>query len=92
MSVFMMEPNEEGNRQIYTLSKTIIPTYQPEQYLDSLMCDMLNRKKALHDNFYKERPWMNQRRGPVGFAVTTPATEDKNEDNQAAANYKSEVK
>lgn len=85
MSVYLMDPDEDGVRNVYTLSKTILPSYQLEQYLDSLMCDMLNRKKALHDNFGKERPWMTQRRGPVGFNVQSQESNGNTSDENLAA-------
>lgn len=92
MSVCMMEPDEEGVRQIYTLSKTILPSYKPEQYLDSLMCDMLNRKKALHDNFDKPRPWMNTtKRGPVGFNVGNTKKDATDESIDVAAKSDTKV-
>ena len=91
MSVVMCEPNEDGMRHIYTLSRTILPTFRPEQYIDSLMCDMLNRKPALVEAVNKERPYMVQRRGPVGFNVqqTSANTEEQI---SPAAKTKSEVK
>lgn len=92
MSVFMMEPNEEGVRRIYTVSKTILPTYKPEQYLDSLMCEMLNSKKALHDNFQRERPWMTQHKGAVGFKVESMADDKQEESSEIAAKRESKVK
>lgn len=84
MSVILCEPNEEGVRQLYTLAKTILPTYRPEAYLDSLMCDMLNRKKALHDNFAKPRPWMETpKRGPVGFNVAVEQEPQESQEDEA---------
>lgn len=91
MSVIVCEPNDEGVRSIYTLSKTIIPTYRPEEYLDSLMCDMLNRKPALVDAINKERPYMAQRRGPVGFSVQQPS-DQVDEPAAPAAKNDSDVK
>ncbi len=67
MSVVVCDPDDEGNRDIYTLSKTILPNYKPEDYLDSLMCDMLNRKRALAESMGRQRPWMKPQRGPIGF-------------------------
>lgn len=78
MCVYMTHPDDDGIRHIYTLARTILPSHRPEEYLDVLMCDMLNRKRSLQENFAKERPWLNQRRGPVGFTVNSDQKSENN--------------
>ena len=66
-SVVMCAPDENDMRDIYTISKTIIPDYQPQLYLETLMCDMLNCKRTFAESVQKDRPWLKAKRGPIGF-------------------------
>ncbi|MBO5698604.1 MAG: hypothetical protein J6R79_01175 [Bacteroidaceae bacterium] len=70
-SVVMCDPNENDMRDIYTISKTIIPDYQPQLYLETLMCDILNCKKTFAENVQKDRPWLKAKRGPIGFNTSS---------------------
>lgn len=83
ISVVMKEPNKDGKRIIYTRGLTILPTHRTEVYIESLMCDMLNRKRAFFEAFHKERPYMSYRRTPVGFNV--PEASDQTQDAMAPA-------
>lgn len=67
MSVVISEPDTNGIRSIHTITQIVLPGYSPADYLDYLMCEMLNRRLAFVEAFNKERPYMRQRRGPVGF-------------------------
>ncbi len=66
-SVIVSDPDEKGVRNVYTCSVTILPEYKPVEYLDSLMCDMLNSKRTFADCTTRQRPWLKQARHPIGF-------------------------
>ena len=67
MSVVMCHPDENNMRDIYTYSRTILPDYQAEIYLEHLMCDMLNCKNTFAECLKKDRPWLNAKKSPIGF-------------------------
>ncbi len=48
------------------MTMTILPTFKPAEYLESLMSDMLNCKRTFADSINKQRPWMKQQRNPIG--------------------------
>lgn len=82
ISVFITEPQEQGNRNILTVSKTILPFYKNAEFLACLMCDMLNQKAKFRESLEKERPWMARRAGPIGFnAGVTNDDENKQPSN-----------
>lgn len=91
MSVVVGEPAEDGLRRIYTTCRTIIDMRYPEEYMETLMCDMLNCKGRLSESLKKERPYMEPRRSPMGFQTTT-ADDDSAESAAPAAKNDSTMK
>lgn len=67
MSVVMRHPDENNMRDIYTYSRTILPDYHAEIYLEHLMCEMLNCKNTFAECLKKDRPWLNAKKSPIGF-------------------------
>lgn len=67
LCVVVCDPDENEMRDIYTLSRTILPDYHPNEYLDNLMCTMLNCKNTLAESLKRERPWLNSKRNSIGF-------------------------
>lgn len=49
------------------MSRTILPDYNPNEYLDNLMCTILNCKYTLAECLKRERPWLKSKRNSIGF-------------------------
>lgn len=78
MSVIVCDPDEENLRYIHTISKTILPDYRPHEYLECLMSSMLECKGTLIECFNRDRPWLNAKRGPIGFNTSQNHDNDDN--------------
>lgn len=80
--VIVSNPDSNGTRNVYTCSVTILPSYKPDEYLESLMCDMLNCKRTLAESIKQERPWMRQKRNPIGFSSAYKGMDKASDDTQ----------
>lgn len=73
MSVALSDPNDEGDRELYTICSTVLPAYRVDDYLRFVFTQMIDQKKVLLKNMQRERPWTTQKRGPIGFSIQREA-------------------
>ena len=69
MSVILCNPDEEGNRVIYTKSSTLLPHYRTADYMQWLLTDILRRKHDLAEQLRQSRPWLDKQSRPIGFTA-----------------------
>ncbi|MCC8037107.1 MAG: hypothetical protein LIP02_03090 [Bacteroidales bacterium] len=85
--VVMTQPDENGDRSIYTLATTLIPSYETASFLDVFMRTALEASVDLR-HFYVDRPWLAKPRSSVGFTVKKDepeATEEKSSADETVA-------
>ncbi len=85
--IVMTQPDANGDRLVYTLATTLIPTADTVEFLDTFMRTALEASNDLIQ-FHIDRPWLSKPRSSVGFMVEKEEpqpSKEKSPENEAMA-------